>query len=191
MGITAILYIKRIFDVVLSLLLTPFAVVICLVIAIVILITEKENPFFAQKRIGLKQREFTILKIRTMRENTAHVSTHEVDKASITKLGGFLRATKLDELPQIWNVLIGDMSFVGPRPGLPTQMELIEEREKLNIYSIRPGVTGHSQVLGIDMSEPARLAKTDAEYLNNITIMRDLKLLVATAFGAGSGDKTV
>lgn len=173
----------------LSVALLPFVFVICTAIAIVYSLFERENPFFKQKRLGRDIKEFTLFKMRTMRSDTAEVGTHEASASSVTRLGGFLRATKLDELPQVWNVLVGDMSFVGPRPGLSTQTELKQEREKLGIFSIRPGVTGSSQVRGIDMSNPYKLAKADFEYLQDITFFGDLKLLVATVLGEGYGDK--
>lgn len=123
-----------------------------------------------------------------MRAGTESRGSHEVSAAQITRLGHFTRKTKLDELPQVWNVLLGQMSFVGPRPCLPNQHELIAERETLSVFDVRPGVTGPAQLAGIDMSTPKRLAKADAEYIANRSFRGDLKLLLITATGKGRGD---
>ena len=114
--------------------------------------------------------------------------SHEMGSAHITRLGGALRRTKLDELPQLLNIVRGEMSFVGPRPCLPSQTDLIELRRKNNVLSLRPGITGMAQVRGIDMSEPARLAAVDAEYIDRQSIGTDLSLIWKTVFGAGRGD---
>mgnify|MGYP001809998799 CR=1 FL=1 len=111
-----------------------------------------------------------------------------MSKASITPFGAFLRKMKLDELPQLVNVLRGDMSFVGPRPCLPSQEKLIAERERRGVYAIRPGITGPAQIAGIDMSTPVKLAEADGHYLAAITLSGDLGYLVKTAVGSGRGD---
>ncbi|KHA50140.1 Sugar transferase [Sulfitobacter geojensis] len=108
--------------------------------------------------------------------------------AQITRIGAFLRKTKIDELPQIWNVLMGDMSFVGPRPNLPNQSELIAERARRGVYDVRPGITGPAQLTGIDMSTPVELATADAAYIANQTFCEDLKLILQTGTGGGRGD---
>lgn len=107
----------------------------------------------------------------------------------MTKVGHFLRRTKLDELPQLWNILVGEMSFVGPRPCLPSQTALIEARRAHGLSKIRPGLTGVSQVAGVDMSNPQRLAALDAGYLADMSLGRDFRLLAATVLGAGRGDR--
>ena len=112
--------------------------------------------------------------------NTPHVATHEVAVSAITPLGAFLRRFKIDELPQLWNVVIGQMSMVGPRPCLPGQEELVRHRRTLGIFSLRPGITGLAQVRGIDMSNPQRCAETDAEYMHAISLREDLRLIVRT-----------
>lgn len=145
-------------------------------------------PIFRQTRIGRLQRPFTLYKFRTMRLGTPSLATHLVDPAHVTRLGRWLRRLKLDELPQLWNVLKGDMSLVGPRPCLPEQSELIAERDKRGVYAARPGITGLAQLSGIDMSDPVRLAKTDAAMLQGLTPGRYLYFLWLTLCGRGAGD---
>jgi O-antigen biosynthesis protein WbqP len=124
-----------------------------------------------------------------MSKGTVSVATHLANSASITKFGAFLRKTKLDELPQLWNVLTGDMSLVGPRPNLFNQEELIAERQALNVYSIRPGITGLAQVNEIDMSMPKLLAETDAKMIKNLTLKTYFSYILQTVLGKGSGDR--
>jgi len=147
------------------------------------------SPVFFQQRVGRYQHAFTLMKFRTMAVNTSSVGTHLVDSASITKFGRFLRKTKLDELPQLFNVLVGDMSLVGPRPCLPNQTELIKEREKRGVFDLRPGVTGLAQVCEIDMSTPRKLARYDQLMINRLNTRLYSKLLIATALGKGRGDR--
>ncbi len=145
---------------------------------------------FAQERVGRDGAIFTCYKFRTMKQGTVQAGTHEVSGDAITPLGRFLRRTKLDELPQLWNVLTGEMSFVGPRPCLPSQTTLIDEREKRGVLSLRPGITGLAQINDIDMSDPLRLAEKDAEYLRARSFGLDLSILFRTVFQrAGSGDR--
>jgi lipopolysaccharide/colanic/teichoic acid biosynthesis glycosyltransferase len=124
-----------------------------------------------------------------MKPNAASVATHLADPNAVTKLGAVLRKTKLDELPQLWNVLWGDMSLVGPRPCLFNQRELIAERAARKVFDIRPGITGLAQVQGIDMSTPVLLAETDAQLLATLTPSTYMRYIFATIFGAGSGDR--
>ncbi|TOG57448.1 sugar transferase [Vibrio parahaemolyticus] len=119
---------------------------------------------------------------------TRSVASHLANTASITKLGSFLRKTKIDELPQLINVLKGDMSLVGPRPNLFNQHELIIEREALGVYDVLPGITGLAQVQNIDMSTPTLLAKTDKEMIDTLTIKGYFKYIIMTVTGSGSGD---
>lgn len=122
---------------------------------------------------------------------TADRPTHEVNAASVTPLGAFLRKTKFDELPQLYNVLKGAMSLVGPRPCLPSQTELIEARRRNDVFRLRPGITGLAQVMNIDMSVPERLAHIDGTYAQTRTFAGDLKLILATVTGSGRGiDRT-
>ena len=124
-----------------------------------------------------------------MHVNTKSVASHLAGQASITKFGGFLRRSKLDELPQLINVLIGDMSLVGPRPNLYNQTELIKEREERDVYSHLPGITGLAQINEIDMSTPKELAIKDAEMLQTLNLGNYFKYIFATVMGKGQGDR--
>jgi lipopolysaccharide/colanic/teichoic acid biosynthesis glycosyltransferase len=147
------------------------------------------SPIFRQERVGRHKQPFVLIKFRTMAVNTESVATHLASSSSITRFGSFLRKTKLDELPQLWNVLKGDMSLVGPRPGLFNQQELIQAREKYSIYAVRPGITGLAQVNEIDMSTPTLLAKTDAKMLSNLTVIDYFSYIFLTVAGQGRGDR--
>jgi O-antigen biosynthesis protein WbqP len=120
-----------------------------------------------------------------MFSGTESVPTHEVSASRITPVGRFLRRAKLDELPQLWNVLKGEMSLVGPRPCLPTQVALVEARRRRGVAGLRPGITGLAQVRGIDMADPEALAEIDAEYLAAASLAADLGIVLRTLFGAG------
>lgn len=146
-------------------------------------------PLFCQQRVGKHQRAFTLFKLRTMRRDTAAVGTHLADPCAVTRFGVFLRKTKLDELPQLWNVLRGDMSLVGPRPGLFNQQELLEARSGHDVFSVRPGITGLAQVTDIDMSTPQLLAQTDRRMIDSLGIAAYFKYIVLTATGRGQGDR--
>lgn len=178
----------RLFDIVLALtglLLTfPFLVLLTLVG-----LFDTGSPIFCQRRVGRNKKPFTLIKFRTMRKDTSHVASHLADASAITAFGGFLRKTKLDELPQLWNVLWGQMSLVGPRPCLFNQTELIEEREKRGVLKARPGITGLAQVNEIDMSTPLLLAQTDERMLSQLTLGDYFKYIVMTVAGKGSGDR--
>lgn len=147
------------------------------------------SPLFMQKRVGKNKKAFTLYKFRTMNVNAKSVATHLVNKSEITAFGTFLRRTKLDELPQLINVLIGDMSFVGPRPCLFNQQELIEEREKRGIFNYLPGITGLAQINEIDMSTPVELAKVDAQMLQKMRVVDYFRFIFATVGGKGQGDR--
>jgi len=149
------------------------------------------SPIFRQVRVGRHQQPFTLVKFRTMKVDTASVATHLASSASITRFGHFLRKTKLDELPQLWNVLKGDMSLVGPRPGLFNQEELTEERAKRGVFDVRPGITGLAQVSEIDMSTPALLAETDQKMIRSLTLVDYFKYIFMTVAGKGAGDRVV
>ncbi len=146
-------------------------------------------PLFRQQRVGRYQKPFILVKFRTMRLDTASVATHLADASAVTKLGRFLRRTKLDELPQLWNVFKGEMSLVGPRPCLFNQTELIAERESRGVFSARPGITGLAQINGVDMSTPRLLAETDAQMLKEMGLLAYFKYIFKTATGSGSGDR--
>lgn len=146
------------------------------------------SPLFLQTRVGHRKLPFRLVKFRTMHPETVSVATHMVDATSVTPYGRFLRRTKLDELPQLWNVLIGEMSLVGPRPCLFSQQELIEARDALRVFDARPGITGLAQLSNIDMSTPRRLAKTDAEMLDAFGMRDYMYYIGLTLTGRGSGD---
>jgi O-antigen biosynthesis protein WbqP len=146
------------------------------------------SPIFPQERVGRDQKPFTLVKFRTMRLDTASVASHLADASAITPLGAFLRRTKLDELPQLWNVLRGQMSLVGPRPCLFNQTEVISERASRNVFAARPGITGLAQINNINMSTPRLLAETDARMLQNMTVADYFKYICMTVIGKGAGD---
>ena len=147
------------------------------------------SPLFKQERVGKNKKPFTLVKFRTMRPDTASVASHLADANAITKFGAFLRKTKLDELPQLWNVFKGDMSLVGPRPCLFNQEELIAERQERGVFSVRPGITGLAQVNEIDMSTPKLLAETDAKMIAEMSLVNYFKYILMTVTGKGSGDR--
>ena len=129
------------------------------------------------------------MKFRSMHVNTQSVATHLASVSSITPFGSFLRKSKLDELPQLWNVFVGDMSLVGPRPNLFNQEELIHERDSRGVYSARPGITGLAQINKIDMSTPQLLAETDAKMIQELNTLVYFKYIFLTVFGKGFGDR--
>jgi lipopolysaccharide/colanic/teichoic acid biosynthesis glycosyltransferase len=147
------------------------------------------SPLFRQERIGRHQKSFILVKFRTMHLNTTHVASHLADATAITPWGIFLRRSKLDELPQLWNVLKGEMSLVGPRPCLLSQVELIAERDSRGVFSARPGITGSAQINGIDMSNPKLLAEVDARMLHDLNMRTYLSYIIKTLVGAGRGDQ--
>ena len=124
-----------------------------------------------------------------MTEDTKDAASHLINPNSVTKWGKFLRRFKVDELPQIKNIIVGEMSLVGPRPCLPSQLELIDERKNKGVFSVLPGITGLAQINGIDMSKPKLLAMTDAEYLATRSLILDLKLIWKTAMGRNLKDQ--
>ena len=180
----------RIFDVIFSILGLLFAAPVLLAIYIAGLF-DTGSPLFLQERMGRRKKPFVLVKFRTMAVGTASVATHLAASASVTRMGVFLRRTKLDELPQLWNVLKGEMSLVGPRPNLFNQDELIAEREALGVYGVRPGITGLAQVAGIDMSTPKLLAETDARMMREMSMGLYFKLIFQTVAGKGSGDRVI
>ena len=139
-----------------------------LIIVVVIGYFDTGSPLFIQERVGKNKKPFKLIKFRTMKLATQSVASHLVDSTAITPLGKFLRKTKLDELPQLINVLKGEMSFVGPRPNLFNQQELIAGRDKLGVYEVLPGITGLAQINNIDMSTPKLLAETDKEMIDSL-----------------------
>ncbi|AKJ94804.1 lipid carrier : UDP-N-acetylgalactosaminyltransferase [Thioalkalivibrio versutus] len=178
----------RVLDVVLSVLGLVVAAPVLLVLWVLGWM-ESRSPVFRQERVGRHRRPFVLVKFRTMRPDTASVATHLAEASSVTPLGRFLRKTKLDELPQLWNVLKGEMSLVGPRPGLFNQEELLQERAARGVLDARPGITGLAQIRGIDMSTPRELAEVDRQMLDALTVRAYFRYLVLTVLGRGSGDR--
>jgi O-antigen biosynthesis protein WbqP len=180
--------VKRAFDLVVALLLlTIFSPVIGLLL-VAIRLESPGNPLFIQERVGRHGRPFLIYKLRTMLCGTANVASHHVGTDRVTRLGRILRRLKLDELPQLWNVVNGSMSLVGPRPCLFSQQELINERNRYRLFEFRPGVTGPAQLVNLDMSQPVRLAEVEAQYFRDASLAQDVGILMRTLLGHGTGD---
>ena len=180
---------KRLFDIAASL---AGLVLVSWLIGILAVIVRRDSPgpgIFAQERVGRNGVIFICYKLRTMYRDTRSAASHETSAASVTRLGNRLRAFKLDELPQLWNVLKGDMSFVGPRPCLPSQTLLVDERRRRGVLAVRPGITGKAQVMGVDMSDPVRLAEIDAQAIAERSFVGDLMLILRTVSGGGQGDR--
>jgi lipopolysaccharide/colanic/teichoic acid biosynthesis glycosyltransferase len=178
----------RLFDICFSLLGLIVGFPVLLIIYLVGLF-DTGSPVFRQERVGRNKKPFTLVKFRTMSVDTASVASHLASSASITPMGAFLRKTKLDELPQLWNVLKGEMSLVGPRPGLFNQEELTAAREAKGVFDVRPGITGEAQVNDIDMSTPVLLAETDAKMISELSLVNYFKFIIMTVTGKGSGDR--
>ncbi|MEZ8144289.1 lipid carrier--UDP-N-acetylgalactosaminyltransferase [Enterovibrio norvegicus FF-454] len=159
-----------------------------LIVVTMIGLFDTGSPIFVQERVGRNKKPFKLVKFRTMSVDTRSVASHLASTTSITKLGNFLRKTKIDELPQLINVMKGEMSLVGPRPNLFNQSELIKEREGLGVYDVLPGITGLAQVQNIDMSTPELLAKTDKQMIDTLTLKNYFKYILMTAAGSGKGD---
>jgi O-antigen biosynthesis protein WbqP len=168
-------------------LLLLFCSPILLIVIIAIRLQSPGPAIFRQVRVGKNGRPFTCYKLRTMYSGTANLPTHQVQASSVTVLGEHLRRFKIDELPQLCNVLIGDMSLVGPRPCLPSQTALVEARRQLGVFDVRPGITGLAQVNGVDMSDANRLAELDAQYVRTQSLIGDFRLILATLRGQGVG----
>lgn len=160
-----------------------------LILVIIIGYFDTGSPVFIQERVGKNKKPFKLIKLRTMSVDTKSVASHLASSTSITKLGLFLRKSKIDELPQLINVLKGEMSFVGPRPNLFNQSELIAERDSRAVYDVLPGITGLAQVSAIDMSTPTLLAETDQKMIQTLTVKRYFKYIIMTATGSGFGDR--
>ena len=162
-----------------------------IIILLIIGFFDTGSPIFCQERVGKNKKPFNLYKFRSMNVETKSVATHLANYSAVTKYGAFLRKSKLDELPQLLNVLLGDMSLVGPRPNLFNQEELIHERDSRGVYQVVPGITGLSQINKIDMSTPQLLAETDAKMTNQLTVVRYFYYIIATVLGKGSGDRMV
>ena len=178
----------RFFDILFSfiglLVLSPILLVLC-----IIGFFDTGSPIICQERVGKNKQPFNLYKFRSMHINTKSVATHLANASSITPFGRFLRKSKLDELPQLCNVLVGNMSLVGPRPNLFNQKELIVERDNRGVYNVRPGITGLAQINKIDMSTPQLLAEIDAKTTAHLNVRYYFKYIFLTVFGKGFGDR--
>lgn len=178
----------RFFDLVLSIVLLVVLFPLLLIVWFLGLF-DTGSPLFFQKRMGKQMKPFTLIKFRTMLVNSVNIPTHLVNISSVTPLGKILRSSKIDELPQLINVIQGNMSIVGPRPNLIDQSELIEHRLKYGVYSVKPGITGLAQIKKIDMSTPELLSLTDAKMIQSFNLKFYFKCIFKTAFGKGFGDR--
>lgn len=172
---------KRFFDVVLAISLVVFLFPIYLIIGLIIFLQDFGTPIFKQMRVGKNGKEFLFYKFRSMPLKTPNVESHEKDKLKITPFGKFIRRTNLDELPQFFNVLKGDMSFIGPRPPIPSQENLINLRRENKSLFLKPGLTGWAQVNSYDNMPEEAKAKFDGEYAKRISLKMDLLILLKTA----------
>jgi len=171
----------RIFDFLFSLIglifLSPL-----LILLWVIGLLNNSSPLFMQRRAARNLKSFILIKFRTMPIKTRSAGTHLIKDIKLTSFGYFLRRTKLDEIPQLFNVLLGDMSLVGPRPCLFNQKKLISERKKREVFKVRPGITGLAQISGINMKTPTLLAKTDQKMIKNMSLYNYFSFIIKTIF---------
>lgn len=178
----------RLLDLIIAL-IAIIVIIPIIIIIYVVLLFDTDSPIFSQTRVGRYQEPFKLFKFRTMHTDTPWIASHLVEPSSVTSIGYFLRRTKIDELPQLWNVIKGEMSIVGPRPCLFSQELLIRERAAHLVFSVRPGITGLAQIMGIDMSEPLLLAETDAKMIRELSLFNYCKIIVMTIAGMGRGDR--
>lgn len=173
---------KRVFDLTVSIFALIFLSPLFLVVAIVILLTDGSPVLFRQERVGKDNKIFTVYKFRTMRNGVGDIATAELNDADekITKTGKFLRLTSIDELPQLFNILNGTMSLVGPRPLIPAEKEIRELREQYGVYSVRPGITGYAQINGRDNIDNETKALLDKEYVERQSMLFDIEIIFKT-----------
>jgi len=179
---------KRAFDFVVA---ASGLVLLMPVMLIIFYLVSRSSPggaLFVQARVGKSERLFDCYKFRTMAHGAPVAGSHEVAASWVTPIGARLRSLKLDELPQLFNVLRGDMSLVGPRPCLPNQADVIAARRARNVFDIRPGITGVAQLAAIDMSTPEKLSEADKSYMQGRSFFGDLAIIARTALGGGGGD---
>ena len=179
---------KRLLDLLLSILLLVPAAALTVIVGILIKLDSAGPVLFRQQRVGRFGKSFVCYKLRTMSQMAPQAASHEVSSSYVTRLGKFLRLSKIDELPQLWNVLVGEMSFVGPRPCLPMQAKLVDLRLRNRVLDVRPGITGLAQVKGLDMSDPEKLTKADMDYVSRLSFALDMRILWHTFTGKGFGD---
>lgn len=186
--------IKRLIDIILSLIGLIVLSTIFLILIIAIKLDSKGPVLFKQKRVGINKTHFNILKFRTMRIDTPKdTPTHLLENPEqyITRMGKFLRKTSLDELPQIWNIFVGQMSIIGPRPALWNQYDLIAERDKYSANDVPPGLTGWAQINGRDELPIEVKAKLDGEYVKKISLLMDVKCFFGTIISVVKSDGVV
>lgn len=173
---------KRVLDFIISLFALIILSPLFLIVSVCILISDGSPVFFRQKRVGKNNELFEIYKFRTMKRGTENVASNDLSDANvkITKFGKILRATSIDELPQFLNILNGTMSLIGPRPLIPEETEIRELRQKYNVYSVRPGITGWAQVNGRDNVSAEKKALLDKEYVKKQSLMFDIKIFFMT-----------
>ena len=174
--------IKRSFDFILSSILIILLIIPFVCISLLIIISTKESPIYLSKRIGQNKKIFIMPKFRTMRKETPQLATHLLKNSNeyLSKIGTLLRKTSIDELPQIWSIFIGDMSFVGPRPALFNQYDLIKKRDNYNINDFKPGISGYAQINGRDGITIDEKVKLDSFYVSNQSFFLDAKILFLT-----------
>lgn len=173
---------KRVFDFIISLFALIVLSPLFLAVSVCILISDGTPVLFRQERVGKNNELFKIYKFRTMKRGTENVASNDLanPNVKITKFGRILRATSIDELPQLFNILNGSMSLIGPRPLIPEETEIRELREKYNVYSVRPGITGWAQVNGRDNVSAEKKALLDKEYVEKQSLMFDIKIFFMT-----------
>lgn len=174
----------RLLDMVIASMALVAGLPVIILLALLVRLDSKGPAIFRQERIGRDGRTFTMYKLRTMRLQTSERPTHLTPPSATTRIGRLLRLTKLDELPQLLNVIKGEMAIVGPRPGLASQTDLMEGRRALGILRAKPGITGLAQAAGVDMSDEPRLLALDARYIAMRSAAFDLRIILATVMGA-------
>lgn len=176
---------KRLFDVVASAAALIVLFPVFVAVGLLVWRASGRHVFFVQTRLGLGEKPFPCFKFRTLVPEAPITASHDIDSSWVTPVGRRLRAAKLDELPQLLNVLRGEMSLVGPRPCPPSFTKVVEARRKLQVFAVRPGITGLAQISGIDMSTPEKLAAADRRYIDGYTFGLDLRILLRTVTGGG------
>ena len=187
-------YIKRIIDIMLSLAGLILASWLYLIIIIAIKVDDPGPAFFSQKRVGIHKKNFKLYKFRSMKMSTPHdVPTHLLENPGqyITRVGRLIRKLSLDEIPQLYNILRGDMSVIGPRPALWNQYDLLEERDKYGANDVKPGLSGWAQICGRDKLEIAEKARLDGEYVKRMSFPFDCRCFFGTAISALRADGVV
>ena len=174
--------VKRLFDIFFSFFFLVLLSPVIFIFSFLVFLSDFKNPIFKQKRFGYKGNYFVFYKLRSMPIGTKSVPSNKTKELKITFIGKIIRRTSIDELPQLFNILIGDMSVVGPRPCIIDQEKLISLRHEKNIISIRPGLTGWSQVNAYDSMSDEKKVELDLYYMNNMNALLDIKIIIMTFF---------